>query len=51
MTKKVAFLISGGIVSLLITPAIALQDSVSKLGVNALPNLTGRPTSTCPMPI
>lgn len=36
MTKKVAFLISGGIVSLLITPAIALQDSVGKLGVNAL---------------
>ncbi|MEO1005741.1 MAG: S8 family serine peptidase [Cyanobacteria bacterium J06638_38] len=36
MTRKVVFLVSGWIISLLITPAIALKDSVGERGVNAL---------------
>ncbi len=36
MSKKVAFLVSGWIISVLVAPVLALQDSVGKKGVNAL---------------
>lgn len=35
MARKVVFLVSGWIISLLVTPAIALKDSVGRDGVNA----------------
>lgn len=36
MSKKVVFLVSGWIISVLVAPALALQDSVGNNGVNAL---------------
>ncbi|HEY9767733.1 MAG TPA: S8 family serine peptidase [Coleofasciculaceae cyanobacterium] len=36
MNKKVAFLVSGWIISVLVAPALALQDSVGNKGINAL---------------